>query len=92
LDGCRWKIAYLASKIGETYTTKRINPQTSESRRDIPPDGVKSVVVYDGREYGREYDTVGFPVDAGGKLAYIALLNGKNSSSQAASGGQNTTT
>jgi len=67
------KIAYLASRMGETYTTKRINPQTSESRKDIPPEGVKSVVVYDGREYGREYDTVGFPMDADGKLTYIAF-------------------
>jgi hypothetical protein len=74
IDG---KIAYLASKAGETYTALKINPQTSESRRDIPPEGIKSVVVYDGVEYGREYDTVSFPMDAGGKLLYIALSKGK---------------
>jgi hypothetical protein len=70
------KIAYLASKNGETY--KKIVPQTSESGRDVPPEGVKSVLVYDGREIGREYDTVGFPMEVGGKLAYLALKGGKN--------------
>jgi hypothetical protein len=71
------KIAYIASKPGETYTAKKINPQTSESRRDIPPEGVKSVIIYDGKEAGREYDTVGFPMEINGKLAYIALKDGK---------------
>ncbi len=71
------KIAYLASKAGETYIAKKINPQTSESRRDIPPEGVKSVIVYDGKEYGREYDTVGFPMGIKGSLAFIALKGAK---------------
>lgn len=74
IDG---KIAYLASKAGETYTALKINPQTSESRRDIPPEGIKSVIVYDGKEIGREYDTVGFPMEIDGKLAYVALVNGR---------------
>jgi hypothetical protein len=71
------KIAYLASKAGETYTALKINPQTSESRRDIPPEGIKSVMVYEGLEVGREYDTIGFPMEIGGKPAYIALKDGK---------------
>ena len=69
------KIAYLASRNGENYT--RIVPQSSNSRRDIPPEGVKSVIVYDGQEIGRDYDTVGFPLEIDGKLAYIALKDGK---------------
>ena len=71
------KIAYLASKSGEAYTAQKINPQTSESRRDIPPEGIKSVIIYDGKEIGREYDTVGFPMEINGNLAYIALKDGK---------------
>ena len=71
------KIAYLASKSGETYTALKINPQTSESRRDIPPEGIKSAIIYEGFEVGREYDTIGFPMEIGGKLAYIALKDGK---------------
>ena len=71
------KIAYLASKSGETYTALKINPQTSNSRRDIPPEGIKSVIIYDEKEIGRDYDTVGFPMEMGGKLAFIALKNGK---------------
>ncbi len=69
------KIAYLASKYGENYS--RIVPQSSNSRRDIPPEGVKSVIVYDGQEIGRGYDTVGFPLEVDGTLAYIALKDGK---------------
>jgi len=71
------KIAYLASKAGETYTAQKITPVTSESRRDIPPYGIKSVIIYEGVEIGREYDTVGFPMEVDGNLAYIALKNAK---------------
>lgn len=71
------KIAYLASKSGETYTALKINPQTSNSRRDIPPEGVKSEIIYDGIEIGREYDTVGFPMEIDGNLAFISLKDAK---------------
>ena len=71
------KIVYLASKSGETYTAFRITPATSESRRDIPPYGIKSVIIYDGKETGREYDTVGFPMEIGGNLAFIGLKDAK---------------
>jgi len=71
------KIAYLASKNGETYTALKINPQTSNSRRDIPPEGIKSVIVYEGVEIGRAYDTIGFPLEIDGKLGFIALKDGK---------------
>jgi len=71
------KLAYTASMLGETYTASKIQPQTAESRKDIPPAGVKSVIYYDGAEIGGNYDTALFPRDVDGKMAYVALKNGK---------------
>ena len=37
----------------------------------------RAVINFDGQEFGRKYDSVYFPMNVGGKLAYVALKAGK---------------
>lgn len=66
------KLAYTASKNGETYVSSGIRARGS-GNKDASPYGVKNVIVFDGKEIGREYLDAESPVDNGGAVAYIAL-------------------
>ncbi len=70
------KIAYTASHSNETYISSAIRPRSS-SVKGVSPYGVKNLVVYDGKEVGREYLDAENPLELDGKLVYVALKQDK---------------
>jgi hypothetical protein len=70
------RIAYTASRINETFVSGSIRPSSSEVKA-VSPYGVKNVIVFDGKEVGREYLDAQDPLELDGKLVYVALKQNK---------------